>query len=533
HEGVEGIERLREQTRNLPIDHIVSSDFLRARHTADILNTDFEFEVETLAGLREQSFGEHEGKSFEDDLKKHGSQAQAVFQVRKDPKKGESLKDFEKRVISTVEDLIAKHQGRNILLVGHGGVYLVLKKYFYGIKTWEDLFENHFRYVQNGELAIFETAVRRGGQAKNKLDRWIVSELSTLIRGMTEGLDEYDLMRGLDPLVRFIDSLTNWYIRRSRRRFWKGESDADKSEAYQTLYTVLVEVCKLLAPFAPFITEEMYRNLTGLKSVHLSDWPETEESRIDESLNREMEIARQIVTLGHAARAKANMKVRQPLGTIEIALSPDLIDRKDLEDQLEVIREELNIKEIRFLSSVEGKVRILVKPNAKLLGPKYGAAVQHIITEAKAGHYKELENGNYRVLDFELSLNEIEIAYEALEEGKGHLVVEAGQGIVVILDTEITPELRREGFARDIVRSIQDLRKQADLKVDDRIIIGLTTESEDVQTTIAEHQDYIRKETLANEITAEKRSTEWESVLDLGGQGCVVTVERGKMGYEL
>ncbi|MGE3278485.1 MAG: class I tRNA ligase family protein [Candidatus Altimarinota bacterium] len=536
--GRDQIQKLRKITKDLPIDVIVSSDFIRAKQSADILNTDFGLEIEEWIDLREQKFGDYEGRrigeiEFENN---------PLYELRKAPPGGETIEEYEKRVLAAVEQVKKKYAGKNILLVAHGGVYHVLHKHQLGLTSWEEYYEDHFYRTKNGELVLFETAEF---EPKNKLDRWIMSELHTLIKGMTEGLDQYDLAKGLDPLVRFIDSLTNWYIRRSRRRFWKSENDGDKSEAYQTLYTVLVETCKLLAPFAPFITEEMYRNLSGLESVHLSKWPEVEPKRIDEALNQEIALAQLIVTLGHAARAKANVKVRQPLQKIEVALPPSSEGEDGhprlsvrLAEQLDVIREELNVKEIEFLDSVAGKVQLLVKPNARLLGPKYGAAVQDIIRKAKEGAYHQLKNGNYlvqilesedghpRPRDIELTPDEIEISYQPLDEGKGHQQVESDQGIVVILETEITSELLREGYARDIVRSIQDLRKQADLNVADRIKVGLTTTDPEAQKAIVEFEEYIKKETLAVEISADKRSSSFESVVSLGGHGVTVTVEK-------
>jgi len=413
------------------------------------------------------------------------------------------------------------------MVVAHGGVYQVIEKEELGVKTWDEFYsDGHYRRPDNGELKlIYDTT---DFKPSNKLDRWIISEINTLTKDMTAGLDQYDLIKGLDPLVRFIDSLTNWYIRRSRRRFWKSENDQEKHEAYQTLYIILVEVCKLLAPFAPFLTEAMYRNLTGMQSVHLTDWPDWHDDRIDAALNQEIETARQIVTLGHAARARANIKVRQPLSQIEVALPPSYSDKakKQLEEQLDVIQEELNVKEVKFLDSTAGKVKIIVKPNGKILGPKLGAAVQEVIREAKAGNYTQLKSGNYQVLDHELTPEEIEIAYESLEEGSGKEEVEADQGIVVILNTKLTAELQREGYARDIVRTIQDLRKQADLNVADRIKVSLSTDAKDVQKAINEFENYIMKETLAVEISAEKLTSTWESVLNLGEHGVVISIEK-------
>ncbi len=520
--GVDQVEKLRKTTKDLPVDVIVSSDYIRAKHTADIVNADFELEIDIWEGLREQSFGEWEGIEFEEIKKSLSGKSHAYHEFRENPPKGEKLVDFEKRVLKTLEEIKAKYPGKNLMVVAHGGIYHVMKKHDMGV-TWEEYYDQQ-NFIKNAELRLFESEAHH---PSNKLDKWILSELHTLIQGMTEGLDQYDLTKGLDPLVRFIDSLTNWYIRRSRRRFWKTENDGDKDEAYQTLYIVLVEICKLLAPFAPFVTEAMYRNLTGLESVHLSEWPEVQSGRIDAGLNQEIDIVRQIVTLGHAARSQANIKVRQPLSTLEVALPPsENGDTIPLDEQLEVIQEELNVKDIVFLESVEGKVKVIVKPNGKLLGPKLGAAVQQVIREAKAGNYTQLENGNYQVLEHELTPEEIEIAYQSLDEGEGHHAVEADAGIVVILDTAVTPELEREGYARDIVRSVQNLRKEADLNVSDRIKVGLSTDAEDIQKAIAEYQDYIKDETLAVEISADKLNSEWESVLNLGDHGMVVMIER-------
>jgi isoleucyl-tRNA synthetase len=542
--GRDQVEALRNTTKDLPVEVIVSSDYIRAKQTADILNADFELEIDVWEDLREQSFGEWEGVEFEEIKKSLPGKSHPYHEFRVKPPKGETLETFEKRVTKALEDIKAKYPGKNVMVVAHGGVYHVMKKLDMGV-SWEEYYSQQ-NFIKNAELRLFESEEH---QPSNKLDRWILSELNTLIQGMTEGLDEYDLTKGLDPLVRFIDSLTNWYIRRSRRRFWKTENDGDKGQAYQTLYIVLVEICKLLAPFAPFITEAMYRNLTGLESVHLAEWPEVQSSRIDAGLNQEIDVARQIVTLGHAARSQANIKVRQPLATLEVALPPsEGTDTMNLEEQLDVIKEELNVKNIVFLESVEGKVKVIVKPNGKLLGPKLGAAVQDVIREAKAGNYTQLDNGNYLVNiargkaetdvplkggrgasateGVELTPEEIEIAYQTLDEGEGHHAVEADAGIVVILDTAVTPELEREGFARDMIRAIQNLRKEADLNVADRIKVGLTTDAKDVQKAISEYQDYIKAETLAVEILADKLSSDWESVLNLGDHGVVVTIEK-------
>ncbi len=343
-----------------------------------------------------------------------------------------------------------------------------------------------------------QSSVRINGLT-NKLDLWILEELNKLVVQEIKYMESYDLQKASNLIYKFVDNLTNWYIRRSRRRFWKSEDDTDKKHAYETLYTVLTTLCKVVAPFMPFVSEEIYRNLTGEESVHLTDYPSptpetlTPESGISQShLQEEMFMAKTIVSLGLAARAKAKMKVRQPLSKIQIALG-DQYDPKLLDDQLEIIKEELNVKKVELIKDPKELATVIAKPNAKLLGPKYGKDVQKIIIEAKLGKFEKLDNGNLKVLDFELTPDEMEIAYL----GKDGANVETESGILVALNTNLTPELKQEGVARDIVRQIQELRKSANYNVDDRITIALINIDSDI---LKNFSDYIKSETLTTSI---------------------------------
>ncbi|MBU0727623.1 class I tRNA ligase family protein, partial [Patescibacteria group bacterium] len=326
----------------------------------------------------------------------------------------------------------------------------------------------------------------------NKLDLWIISLLNELIETEIKWMERYDLQRASNAIYSFVESLTNWYIRRSRRRFWKSEDDEDKKMAYQTLYIVLTKLCQIVAPFMPFLSEEIYRNLTNEESVHLTKYPTPDKKTRDPKLMEEMFVAKTIVSLGLASRARKKIKVRQPLSKVQVALG-DQYDKKVLDEQLEIIKEELNVKEVEFIKSPQDLATIIAKPNAKLLGPKYGKDVQKIIMEAKSGKFERLGSGNIKVLDFELTPEELEIAYLG-KEGKD---VETEAGILIALDIEITPELEMEGYARDLVRQIQELRKSADYRVDDRIAIALINVS---KTLIEKFGDYIRNETLATSI---------------------------------
>lgn len=350
---------------------------------------------------------------------------------------------------------------------------------------------------------------KKGMAPKNKLDLWILEELNKLIVQEIEFMEGYDLQKASNNIYKFIDDLTNWYIRRSRRRFWKSEDDGDKKQAYETLYKVMTVLCQIIAPFMPFLAEEIYKNLTGEESVHLTDYPKAKKSAENSDLQNEMFLAKTIVSLGLAARSKAKIKVRQPLSKIQIALG-DQYDPALLKDQIEIIKEELNVKSVDLIKDPKELATVIAKPNAKLLGPKYGKDVQKIIVEAKSGKFDKLPNGNIRVLNFELTPEEMEIAYL----GKEGFNVETEAGILVALDTKITPELEQEGLARDIVRQIQELRKAADYSVNDRIKVALINVKSDLLKNFG---DYIKSETLATSIEPDigdpDKTSEFEDVV--------------------
>ena len=322
----------------------------------------------------------------------------------------------------------------------------------------------------------------------NPLDKWIISELNKLIKDVENAMDEYTLMPATRYIVDFMDNLTNWYIRRSRRRFWKSENDNDKIQAYETLYEVLVKLTQVLAPFAPFVTDYIYKDLTKQESVHLSDWPKYDKNLIDEKLNQEMQLAKNIVSLWLSWRARNKIRVRQPLAWVKIT--------KDLPDYYKnIIKDELNVKDVVVSTDLAKEI---AKPEGRKIGPKYGKAVQQIIKNAKEWNFEKLEWGKIKVFtqDWEFVLEPDEYTIEFIPQDES-LDLEAGFGIVVALDKNITEDLLLEGYARDIVRFVQEARKKADYHVSDRIQLKVESEKWQVTDVLNKFKDYIEKETLS------------------------------------
>ena len=345
--------------------------------------------------------------------------------------------------------------------------------------------------------------------ATGDLDRWLLSELNVLVRDVTEAYETYDVTNATRPIEAFVEKLSTWYLRRSRRRFWKSESDSDKQAAYSTLYTALVTVAKLLAPAMPFLADELYQNLvrsvddTAAESVHLAQWPEALPEMIDESLNRDMALVMRLVSLGHSARQKANRKVRQPLAEAAFSVG-NPTERKAVETYADLFTDELNVKHVRPLDAATEAVSHTVKPLPKQLGQKYGnkfPALQKAILAMNAEEVaRTLASGQPLkvTLDgtgYDILPEEVEVKAQAKE---GFAVAEEG-AYVAALVTELTPALVQEGLAREFVRRVQDLRKSADLDVADRIELFVEA-SAGLRSAIEAHKEYITAETLTSNL---------------------------------
>ncbi|ACZ37776.1 isoleucine--tRNA ligase [Sphaerobacter thermophilus] len=342
------------------------------------------------------------------------------------------------------------------------------------------------------------------------LDRWILSRLQEVVRVVRDRLSDYDSLNAARAIEEFVvEDLSNWYIRRNRRRFWKTESDRDKAAAYLTLHEVLVTVTKLLAPFLPFMTEVMYRNLvlsvdpSAPESVHLTDFPEVDESKVDPDLDRDMAALLHVVGLGRAARARANVKVRQPLPRVLVGSRQDgavgAIER--LKDQL---LDELNVKEFEVVANPDEYVTYRVRPNLAVLGPKYGpklGAIRKALEAADPARIGQLQRAGRPVTltvdDETVELTPDELLVE-VQDREGYSVAE-DRDFMVAIDLTITPELRLEGMARDFVRGVQDARKNAGLQIEDTIETVYQATGE-LAEAIERFADYIKGETLSTDL---------------------------------
>lgn len=335
-------------------------------------------------------------------------------------------------------------------------------------------------------------------EARPELDRWIISKYNRLIREVTEDMDRYDHMKSVRKIQEFVtEDLSNWYIRRARRRFWGEEMNDDKKSVYATTYEVLVGVSQLAAPFAPFISDEMYQNLTGEESVHLSFFPEADETLIDEKTEERMDLVRDLVGLGRGEREKERIKVRQPLSSM-------LVDGKYesvIGDLAPLMMEELNIKKVIFENNLDEYMNYTLKPNFKVAGPVLGKNIkafgQALAAAEPAETVSRLESEGKITMDIggepvEISKDMVDVKITA-KEG---FAVAMENNVFTILDTVITPELAREGLARELISKIQQMRKQKDYEMMDNIRIMIDAD-EDVKAAVEEYRDYIMKETLA------------------------------------
>ncbi len=356
-----------------------------------------------------------------------------------------------------------------------------------------------------------------------ELDRWILSKYNRLIDDVTEEMNRYDHMKTVRKIQNFVvEDLSNWYIRRARRRFWAEELTEDKKSVYATTYEILVGVAQLMAPFAPFISDEIYTDLTGAESVHLSFFPKSDADLIDEKVEERMDLVRDMVALGRGIREKERIKVRQPLNEI-------LVDGKYealIEDLVPLIMEELNVKDVKFEKQLDKYMNYSLKPNFKVAGPVLGKNIKAfgaaLAAADAAAVVAELETGGKYVLkvgddDMKIEKDFVDVRIDA-KEG---FAVAMENNLFVILDTNLDADLIDEGFARELISKVQQLRKQKGLEMMDNISITIAADDE-ISAAVKKHKDYIMKETLALKLEENDAPEEF----DLNGHKTGIAVEK-------
>ncbi len=366
------------------------------------------------------------------------------------------------------------------------------------------------------------------------LDRWILSDLQLLVRLARQEFERYNVMAFCLQAEQFVDDrLSNWYVRRNRRRFWKSGASADKQAAYQTLHTVLLTLSRLIAPVVPFLAEAMYQNLragAGPDSVHLCGYPEPDPALIDADLSADMEALLRLVSLGSAARNTVKIKVRQPLAEMRVQPGDDR-DRRAVERFADQLADELNIKKITLHDPAAGPLlAAVVRPNPKVLGPRFGPRLKEVQSALAAADASartpELQAGR----PVERACPGGPVAREPADVAVALTAPDGWAGVVdrstqVAVDARITEPLAREGMARDVVRQVQELRKKSGLEVEDRIALHLDAEAAPLRHAIDEHRAYIAGETL---------TAQWAATpLGDGASATVVKVDGHPLRIEL
>lgn len=412
---------------------------------------------------------------------------------------------------------------------GFGPGHEVVRRFFLPLWNTYAFFVTYARV--DGWLPTTDASASRG----TLLDRWIRSRLDGLTGEVGAALDGYDAARACRAIEGFVDELSNWYVRRNRRRFWRGELDEDKRAAYETLYRVLVDVTRLLAPFVPHLADALWENLvaavdpTAPDSVHLSDFPERAEGVHDPALERAVERSRRIVALGRAARAASSIRTRQPLRAVRVKLHVADGGRLSLDEAThrELVAEvldELNVRSLEALSDESEMVERMLYPLLPIVGPRHGRSVGAIMAGARSGAWTLRDDGRVEVGDVVLEPDEFELTARARP---GHEVAEEGD-LLVALDTTIDDELAAEGLAREVAHALQNLRKAAGYEVTDRIAVGVETDVA-TATRLIPHRDWLAGETLADLLEIGPGSVtgmERDEALELDGQALRLGVRR-------
>ncbi len=445
-------------------------------------------------------------KNYPDPLKvvhTYGADALRLYLINSPVVKGEGLRFSEEGV---------KHALRHLLI---------------------PLWNSYSFFVTYANIDGWSTEKMAGEPSQNQLDRWIRSSLESLADEVSQAMDSYDLQRAVRPFVRFIEDLTNWYIRRSRRRFWKSLDDADKTQAYQTLNYVLLQLSKIAAPFVPFISESIYQNLKTddmPESVHLCDFPVADGTNRDTKLEEEMETVMTIVRLGRQLRTDHNLKVRQPLSTLHVVSSNSELLEK-LVEYTEIMEEELNVKALAFGKNETDLANLKAKADFRQLGPRYGSQMKQMAQAiAKLDHDTLVSLTANETASVDLDGESVELTRDDViieRIPRSGLVVASEGQIVVALETELSAELIQEGLVREFVSKLQNMRKTADLEVTQRITISFSADAE-IQNAVLAYSDYVATEVLATGCNSVE-SVEGE-ITDINGHECAIKIQPSGVG---
>ena len=398
------------------------------------------------------------------------------------------------------------------------GIKEVQSKFFNTLKNTYTFFEMYAN-TDNVDPREFEVDKKD----LEEIDLWLLSKYNKLVKNVTKGMDEYDLNKAVKYLNSFVnEDLSNWYIRRNRRRFWGSELDNSKKAVYKTTYEVLVGLCKLMAPIVPFISDEIYTDLTDEESVHLASYPVCDESMINEEIETRMDLVRDFITLGRNAREEANIKVRQPISEVILDGKVESI----IKDLVDLIKEELNVKEVKFAKDLGEFMNFSVKPNFKICGRMFGSNIKEFqdkltnLSEEEMSKLEKEENITMNIAgeDLEITPEMVEIRVSAKE---GFNASHEGSNFIV-LNTTLTEDLINEGVVREFISKIQNLRKTKDFEITDRIYLYYA-KNDDLTKAISNYIDLIKEETLALEISEKDVSTE---VVNLNGIDVKFDVEK-------
>jgi isoleucyl-tRNA synthetase/bisphosphoglycerate-dependent phosphoglycerate mutase len=483
-------------------DVMYSSPFVRTQETVAILKKGMKFagEIQIDERIQESGFGDLEGTPVGSPICRFQHTKNGV-----EPQKAiiDRFKNF-------IEEKAVAHQGETVVVVTHGDGFRAITSYLDAVpKTSED-----WRMIPMPHPSESQAFFPKP-KPKNELDKWILSEFQDLLQGYREKMDAYQIDGALQNIVPFIDQLNNWYLRRSRTRFWASGMNEDKQSAYETLHYVLMTFSKILAPICPFFAEKLYQDLMGGKSVHLEFFPYAQEEFVDKNLNTKINLAREIVALSAGIRARQKIKLRQPLQKLQFFCK----NAKNVD--IDVLMAEANVKEIEILDEKALKkiAQKIVRVDAKKVGPRLGKKVQEVIKAGKDGLFKENSDGSIEIEKELLQPGEFEVGFLT----QAGLEADSSPRAVVILDTELTPELELEGMMREVIRTVQDLRKTSGFDVSDRIEILYSTDSEVLKSVFATHLQRISKEVLAETITQKSNKG---AEMEIDGEKVVLELKR-------